>query len=642
MRRLILCPLAILLLLLACPAAQGQEPAPLRITAAALADGGPLSLTLAWRHHPGDDPRWAAPDFDDSAWQPAEPQQRVGWFRRHLRIEPALFGKPLVIRLQTPGATRVFLDGSPLMEAAAPAGRRTGVWREVVFTLRPDHVLAVRHTGPPGFLLSIEPTSAAALQLAAERRQALKDAALSVVPAVLAAFLALFHLALYFFYPKARENLFYALTVAQTAAMLLVGLVPMDPDLSVRLFVSGILLTTFFGVLTYYEVRVPVFPRTWTAIAATGAGLILLVFLHPEPPYSWIWTGYFGLVVLEILRMEITRRETIHREGRKILLAGFLILTLSLVLQVLIQFGRIHSVAGVTNVWVFGMFAFEISMSLFLARSFATTSLQLERRLDEVRTLSEEVLRQRLLEAEHARKIQEIEAARSLQLSMLPAALPSLPGLETAATMIPASEVGGDYYDFRIEPDGSLVVAFGDAAGHGVAAGILVTAVKAIFSTLGGGESLAAALAEHDRVLRAMQARPLYMCLALARLTPNEIAVCSAGMPPVLIHRAATGEVEELGEGGRPIGSRLTGAWTEHRAPLAPGDTLLFASDGLAEQLDAEGNLFSYERQAEELRASAGGAPREVVDRLVERMVAWRGGQEQGDDVTLVAIRVDD
>ena len=167
----------------------------------------------------------------------------------------------------------------------------------------------------------------------------------------------------------------------------------------------------------------------------------------------------------------------------------------------------------------------------------------------------------------------------------------------------------------------------------------MVTAVKALFSTLGGGESLPAVLAECDRVLRGMQARPLHMCLTLARVTPRTVTVCSAAMPPVLIHRAASGEVEELGLGGRPIGSRLAGGWNEQSAALAPGDTLLFASDGFAEQLDLAEDPLGYERMAEALRASAGLPARDLVDRLLAQVAAWRGEREQGDDVTFVAVR---
>ena len=168
------------------------------------------------------------------------------------------------------------------------------------------------------------------------------------------------------------------------------------------------------------------------------------------------------------------------------------------------------------------------------------------------------------MEAENRRKTSEIEAARALQLSMLPTALPAVAGLETAAAMITASEVGGGLLRFsnRLR---TAVSSWPSATppGTGVAAGLMVTAVKALFSTLGGGESLPAMLAECDRVLRGMQARPLHMCLTLARVTPRAVTICSAAMPPVLIHRAGSGEVEELGLGGRPIGSRLAGGWSE-------------------------------------------------------------------------------
>jgi serine phosphatase RsbU (regulator of sigma subunit) len=109
-------------------------------------------------------------------------------------------------------------------------------------------------------------------------------------------------------------------------------------------------------------------------------------------------------------------------------------------------------------------------------------------------------------------------------------------------------------------------------------------------------------------------------------------------MPPVLIHRAASGEIEELGLGGPPVGSRLTG-WSERSAPLAPGDTLLFASDGFAEQLDSADNPLGDERLAEVFRAAAGAPARELVERLLARVAAWRGGREQGDDITCVVVR---
>ena len=662
---------AVAVLLGASTAGYGQEPAPAPLER--FNEEGLFQLTLPWRYHPGDDPRWADPAFNDTGWEPVAPQMPAGelprhgwpgtgWFRRHLQIAPALQGKPLVIRIETPGATVVFLDGAPLMDTKVSGlAPRGGVWREVIFSPRPDHILAVRHTvslagrhaesGNPGFLLSIEATDTIALQVAFERRLV----TFTVVPAFLTAFLALFHLALFAFYPKARENLFYALVLVAFTAMLAsdFGFVHATSDagkaLALRLARSSVLLAIFFILLTYYAVRTRVFPRTWIAFAAAGVALTWLTFFGPYPPAKLIWYVYFGLMVVETIRVETTG-ETVKREGVKILLRGFQVAVVTIVYQILIILGLLPPIAGFGNVYLVALLAFIVSMSLFLARSFGQTNLHLEQRLAEVQALSEQVLAQeraaheqelsrRLLEAENTRKTTEIEAARALQLSMLPAKLPAVEGLETAAAIITASEVGGDYYDFRVASDGSLVVAFGDATGHGVAAGIMVTAVKALFSTLGGGESLSAVLAECSRVLREMQLTPLHMCLTLARIMPRSMTICSAAMPPVLILRAASGEIEELGPGGPPVGSRLCETWAERSAALAPGDTLLFASDGFAEQLDPADDPLGDERLAEVFRASGALPAGEIVERLLARVTAWRGEREQGDDITLVVVR---
>jgi serine phosphatase RsbU (regulator of sigma subunit) len=555
----------------------------------------------------------------------------TGWFRRHLRIEPAMRGVPLAVRVESPGETAVFLDGKRLMSVAASglrAGGRLkgGARREVVFSSRGPHVLAVRHSlslaerhaqsRDLGFLLFIERADAAALRSAAERLPTMLLAVFTAVPA----FLVLLHLALFLSYPKARENLFYALAMAAFVAVVIadLGLERAASEfwsaLAGRLVLASVLATIFFFLLTYYAVRTRTLPRTWIAFGALGAVLTAWIFLSPDFPSQWTWFVYFGLVIVEVIRVETTG-EKAQREGVQILLGGFAIMMAIVLLQILMQLDVIPF-DGEIRPYLYGLLVVAVAMSLFLARSFARTSV------------------------ENARKTSEIEAARALQLSMLPSALPAVEGLETAAAMATASEVGGDYYDFRVAPDGSLVVAFGDATGHGVAAGIMVTAIKALFSTLGGAESLSSVLAECGRVLREMHVKPLHMCLALARLTPRSVSLCSAAMPPVLIHRAGSGRVEELGAGGPPVGSRLAGAWKEHCASLAPGDTLLFASDGFAEQLDAAGHPLGYERLSEIFQAAAGGPARELVETLFARLAEWRGGREQGDDVTLVVVRV--
>ena len=87
-----------------------------------------------------------------------------------------------------------------------------------------------------------------------------------------------------------------------------------------------------------------------------------------------------------------------------------------------------------------------------------------------------------MLAAENERKSTELEHARQVQLSLLPQVPPRVPGLDIAAEMKTATEVGGDYYDFSVADDGALMIAIGDATGHGLSAGTVVSATKGIFS----------------------------------------------------------------------------------------------------------------------------------------------------------------
>src|SRR5205085_4433220 len=95
--------------------------------------------------------------------------------------------------------------------------------------------------------------------------------------------------------------------------------------------------------------------------------------------------------------------------------------------------------------------------------------------LQQERFAKEQEMQQRLLELEYGRKSVELEDARRFQLSMLPKEVPQHPSFEVAAFIRTATEVGGDYYDFHLVPNGPLTVAVGDATGHGAKAGTMVT-----------------------------------------------------------------------------------------------------------------------------------------------------------------------
>jgi len=662
--------------------AAGQEPKPAEVAPQHFAGGNGIELTRPWRFHPGDDPSWAEATFDDSGWELVDPRMPpgnlprggwpgVGWFRRHLRVEPALWGKPLALTVLEAGAAEVYLDGELLYrygtvgtggKAEVPFEGRDP--RVVVFSARPDQMVAVRYscasarslTGSGfdiGFVLALADANPAIAERAAYVRW---SSLLQATFTALAVFLALLHLALYWFYPRVRENLFYALCMAAFAVIVYCGFQGAHTTsaagllLLQRLSTSSVFAAILFGLLAFYARRTKPFPRTWKAFTVVGVALMVASLFEPDPFAGLVWYLYFAAMIGEIVRVELSHR-TIAREGSGTLLVGLVILAGATGLQVLINLDVIGPIAGVRNVYIVGMLGLAVTLSLSLAHTLARTSLHLERRLVEVETLSGQILEQertaharelqsRLLEAENTRKSKELEEGRALQLSMLPLSVPDVEGLDIAVMMATATEVGGDYYDFRPGPDGSLVIAVGDATGHGVAAGIMVTAVKAVLATIGGEQNLPTMLSECDRVVRGMNIKPLHMCLSVARVTPRAVAICSAAMPPVLIYRAGSGEVEELGVGGLPLGGRLSPVYQELSAPLAPGDTLLFATDGFHEVQDANGKELGFERAAEALRGAAGESAGEVVKQLMAAVANWRREREQADDITFVAVRV--
>jgi len=632
-----------LFLLLASPPGGAQEPDPVRLTASQLASAEVVSLTRAWRYAPGDGAGREAPALDDSGWPPVLPAMAgdgvprdwrgVGWFRRHLRVDPSLQRTPLALRLETAGATEVYLDGRLVLAVGRgggpppiPSPRREAI---LVSLPGPSHVLAVRHRFPRGapepdegigFVVSIadprqgEPSVGGPAWLTGLR------GAIVALPV----FLAFLHLALFAFDRRARENLFYAVEMAAFALIVLReyrdDLLP-GPAQREALGTFGLgvpVVAIFFGLMTYYAVRTSPVPRAWRAFAI-GSLALLVGSYAAQSLAGYAWIPLFAAMAVEIARVERSGR-TVERRGAGVFLRSLAVFGLTIFLQVLITFGALDSVAGVRAVYVFGIVASAVGMSLYLARSFGEA---------------------RLAEAENERKGRELARARELQLSMLPRVLPEAAGLDLAAASHTATEVGGDFYDLRLEGDGGLLVAFGDATGHGLASGILVTAAKALFTSLPPGRPLPELLSGCGRVLTEMGLPRLRMCLALARVSAREASVVTAAMPPVLVHRAATGEVEELGAGSLPLGSRAGGSCEERRTALGPGDTLLFASDGFPELRNPAGEELGYDGAARAFReAAAGAAAADVVAALGEALDRFRVAQPLEDDVTFLVVRV--
>jgi serine phosphatase RsbU (regulator of sigma subunit) len=257
----------------------------------------------------------------------------------------------------------------------------------------------------------------------------------------------------------------------------------------------------------------------------------------------------------------------------------------------------------------------------------------------DLRQNQEKLVEQETLRRDYERKSRELEEARAFQLSLLPKTLPAHPRFEIAVSMETATEVGGDYYDFHLSEGGALIAAVGDATGHGARAGTMVTVVKSLFSADSGRSAPRDFLAEAATAVKRMELERMAMSLTLARVEGETLTLAAAGMPPALLYRAASREVEEIALEGMPLGG-LAYDYQELSLGIASGDTLLLMSDGLPELQDEQGEPFGYPRVRQSFQGLGGKAPEDVIAGLGEAARAWTGGKPPNDDVTFVAVRV--
>ncbi|MFN7926836.1 MAG: PP2C family protein-serine/threonine phosphatase [Blastocatellia bacterium] len=281
-----------------------------------------------------------------------------------------------------------------------------------------------------------------------------------------------------------------------------------------------------------------------------------------------------------------------------------------------------------------------LSISIFLARQFARTNLDLEEQLSQVKQLSAAALEHEKVKAENERRAAELEEARQLQLSMLPKKLPQLPHLDIAAYMKTASEVGGDYYDFHLGEDGTLTIAVGDATGHGLKAGTMVAAVKSLFVTLAYHPDIPHIFTRLSQTLKQMNLRGLFMALTIAKVKDHCMTISLAGMPPVWIYRAGSQQIEEVALQQLPLGGVTKYVYQQREYELAAGDVVVLLSDGLTERFNEAGTMLEEEAAKEIIVGNAHLPAQEIILRLAKLGEEWGGARPQDDDITLVVLKV--
>jgi len=237
---------------------------------------------------------------------------------------------------------------------------------------------------------------------------------------------------------------------------------------------------------------------------------------------------------------------------------------------------------------------------------------------------------------------QELEYAREIQLSMLPRAAPTLDWLEVAALSLPATEVGGDYYDYFNLGGGRMAMVVGDVTGHGVASGLVLSGVRSSLNLLRDDmASPGVVFRRVNMMLKRTSAPRMHMTLAMVVLDRDDhsAVVSTAGHPPVLVRRG-NGSVDEIGSGSFPLGAMADAEYREDRVVLDAGDVLVIYSDGLVESVNGAGDQFGWDRLRKVISSLNGAeTANEIRDLLLREVWGFKDDAEQVDDVTMVIVR---
>lgn len=621
-----------------------------------------------WKYHPGDESAWASPTFDDSAWEvvntmlPKDKLRKnrwegIGWFRLHLSVpDERLHDTPLALHVMYQvGASEIYLDGELIYKFGSVGTRRAAeepYWERnpqvISFSGKTEHVIAVRYSNfsapefvpVTGFLLRFSPLNSAIWGRVNTVRG---FTTVQMVWTAIAFFLMVQHFLLFIFYPRARENLYFAISVGSigTFVFLIFQFVLLATGMTetlylLRLLVVVLVLAFLSTLLFLYTLFYPKLSKlAW--FFAVGWGLLagLSLFSLSSDTFQFLELAFIllnlftAITFLEIARVIIVAIFK-KKDGAWIFGLGSLLpFILPIVFGLLISYTKYEEIN-----WQISVLAVTLaplfSMSVYLARNFSRTHRKLET----------EVLERQLLEVENTRKTEELEEARELQLSMLPQASPELPNLDIAFEMRPATEVGGDYYDYNLTEDGQLTIAIGDATGHGLNAGLVVSAVKSLFKTAVPEAGNLETLERISQGIKSMNLKRLYMAMTLVTFDNNRITLAAAGMPPALLYRANEDEVEEIFLEGMPLGGFIGTAREEASYQLQSGDTILLMSDGLPEMLNPENEMLGYPKTKELFAAVANRPPKVIINHIFKGSTSWANGEPQADDVTLVVIKV--
>lgn len=646
-----------------------------------ITENGVIDFSEDWYVESGDSFEWISDTTIHLGWEKYPSQlsanelealdwKGYGWFKKEIRIDSALIGKPVFLVFENHiGASQIYLDNTLVFTlgefSRLPEDNNVQLYENepIILVLNDtnNHLLSIRfgnHTPHeflefgllPGFNLKI--VSREYFSTSFSQLKSSKGSKIYLIIGLLST-LTIVHFLFLIFYPAGQKNFYFVLFAGGVTVFSTFNnpeFFTTSPDW-ILFFKKGeyvAWLGALFGFLRFsYSFQKNSTPIQLNILLVIGIGIcITQIFRWAE--INVIQSVFTLLVFLEVFRIFLKAKFNL-KQPSEILIWGtvtfFIIISYSLLNTDDFKFNGFELLNNLVAITLL-----VFSVSAYLLKDFAKAQIRLEYKFLEVKHLSErsvnqerkskeKEIEQKILEKENERKTAELEEARALQISMLPAKYPDTEFWDIAAYMEPSQEVGGDYYDFSLDRHNILTVALGDATGHGMKAGIIVATAKSYFHSLVADNSLIEIIKKMSLGIRNMDIKMMYMGLMLLKCKEHSITFTSGGMPPALLYRKELNSIEQVLLKAMPLGTNINFPYKELSYELQSGDIFLLLSDGLMELFDKKREHLGMDRIAEELQKNSDKSAANILEEIKKLQQKWSGEMVQEDDVTVLVLK---
>lgn len=339
---------------------------------------------------------------------------------------------------------------------------------------------------------------------------------------------------------------------------------------------------------------------------AIGDGILAIatLVLGPSAAYDLV-NKILVVIALVVLVVEFTRRSQGKKEDSITVRRGLLIFAAFALWD-----NTVGAYFSLPRVEPIGFAAFLACLGYVAGRR----TLERDRQLNEIQ--------------------KELDVARRIQRSILPAEFPPSPHFFVAARYVPMTSVAGDFYDYVVSENGQAGLLIADVSGHGIPAALIASMVKLAAASQRNQASDPASLLSgmNTALYRNTQNQFVTAAYVFLDAQARELRYSAAGHPPMLLLRGVG--VMEVQENGLFLGAFELASYATATRRLETGDRLLLYTDGLAEACNSAGEFFGREGLSDILRKTSNSPAAEAADLILSAVQNWSLNQD--DDLTLI------